>query len=242
MIGKCLLGLLTALSFQQTFAQDFRKSYTISAGGQIVIGSHMGDVKVTGYKGDSVEILAYKRGPDRDFIQIADNSFGHRIELYSRHLQVGRGNASVDFEVRVPNSVEYNFSRLSSFGGKVEVSGVIGRLRAESVRGDVEVRNVTGMVSASSVSGNVRVDIERETGRSNMRFSSISGNIEVRAPADLNALIDMSSSIGLLKTSFPIEVHEFRYGPGRSARGKLGSGSQVLRISSVSGQVSLVQK
>lgn len=242
MIRKNLLGLLITFSLQQTFAEDFRKIYSIAAGGEIVIGSYMGDVRVRGYEGDSIEVLAYKKGADRDYIEIDDRSLGNRIELHTRFLKQGHGSGSADFEIRVPNSVEYNFSRLSSMAGKVEVSGVIGRIRAESVRGDVEVKDVTGLVSASSVSGNVRVEIDRVSGRSNMRFSSISGNIDVRAPANLNALIEMSSASGLLKTDFPIEIHELRYGPGRSARGRLGSGSQVLRISSVSGQVSLIQK
>jgi len=239
---KSVIGLAIAFSLQLAVAQDFRKSYAIPAGGHIVIWNYQGDLKVTGYKGDSVEIVAYKKGPDRDLVEISDNSFGNRIDVYPRYQRFGYGNASVDFEVRVPESVEYNFGRLSSFSGNVEVSNIIGRLRAESVRGNVDVKDVRGLVSASSVSGNVDVDIDQVSGLGNMRFSSISGNIRVRAPSNLDALIDMSSASGLLRTDFPIEVQELRYGPGRSARGRLGSGRQILRISSVSGQVSLIQK
>jgi hypothetical protein len=242
MMRKCMAGLAVALSFQLAFAQDFRKTYAISAGGQIVIGNRLGDIKVTGYEGKSVEIVARKKGPNRDLIEINDSSFGNRIEIHARYPRYGHGNASVDIEVRVPESVAYNFSRIWAFSGKVEVSNVIGQLRAESVQGNVKLKNVTGLVSASSVSGNVSVDLDRISGRSHMRFSSISGNIDVRAPAGLNALIDMSSKSGLLRTDFPVEVQELRYGPGRSARGRLGSGGQVLRITSVSGQVSLLQK
>ena len=242
MMRKSMVGLAIALSFQLTSAQDFRRSYTVSAGGQIVIGNYLGDIKVTGYKGKKIEVIAHKKGPDSNLIEIADNSSGDRIEIYPRFMQSGHGNAGVDFEIRVPKFIEYNFSRLSSFSGKVEISDVVGRLRADSVRGDVEVSDVRGLVSASSVSGNVSVDIDQVSGPGNMRFSSISGNIDVRAPADLDALIDMSSVSGLLRTDFPIEIRERRYGPGRSARGRLGSGKQILRITSVSGQVSLTHK
>ncbi len=242
MMRKSLAGLAIVFSIQLAFAQDFRKSYSISAGGQIMIANHLGDIKVTGYKGSSIEVVARKKGPDRDLIEIEDRSFGDRIDIHPGFLKPGQENCSVDFEVRVPKSIEYNFSRLWSFNGKVEVSNVTGRLRAESVRGDVKVKGVSGLVSASSLSGNVSVDIDQGSSRSNMRFSSISGNIDVRAPGNLDALIDMSSVSGLLRTDFPIEVQELRYGPGRSARGRLGSGTQILRISSVSGQVSLIRK
>ena len=240
MMRKCMVGVAIVFSLQMTFAQDFRKSYNVSAGGQIVIWNYQGDIKVEGYEGDSIEIVANKKGPDRDLIEIIDSSYEERIDVHPRYLKFGHGNAMVDFEVRVPQSVEYNFSRLSSLGGKVQVSNVIGRLRAMSMRGNVEVKDVKGLVSASSHSGNVRVEIDKDSDRSNMRFASISGNIEVRAPSSFGAFVDMSSISGLLKTDFPIEIQEMRYGPGRSARGKVGEGKQFLHLRSVQGQVSLL--
>lgn len=197
---------------------------------------------MTGYNGNDIEVKAYKRGRDRDLIEINDRSLGNRIDLHARYPQMRGGDASVDFEVQVPSTAEYEFSRLSSVSGNVRVSNVSGRLRAESVSGNVEVSGVNGLVSASSVSGNVTVDISKNQDGGNMRFSSISGNVSVRAPADLDAAIEMSSLSGSLKTDFPIEIQERRYGPGRSAHGTLSSARQSLRITSVSGNVSLIRK
>jgi hypothetical protein len=221
---------------------DFQKKYTLPPGGLIIIENVVGDIVVKGYKGDEIEAQASKKGADRDLIEILDTSIGNRIEIRIRPTQFQRMDATVDFEIRVPNSIEYNFARLSSFGGNVEVSNVIGQLRAESVRGNVELSDVKGLVSASSFSGNVRMDIGKSQGRNNMRFSSVSGNIYISAPSDLDALVDMSSSSGVLKTDFPLEIQESRYGPGRSARGRLGTGKQILRVRSVTGRVSLNQK
>jgi hypothetical protein len=233
-----------ALSVQLSAAQDFHKNYPLSAGGQIIIGNNLGNIKVTGYKGDSIEVLASRRGSEHegDAVEIADNSSGDRIELFPKHGDDQSRWAVVDFEVRVPSAMPFNFSRLSSFAGNVEVSNVNGRIRAESVKGNVEVKDVTGLVSASSVSGEVFAEIGQARGRNNMRFWSISGNIKVLAPPQLDALIDMSSSTGALRTDFPIEIQERRYGPGRMARGRLGLGSQILHITSVSGSVNLLQK
>ena len=242
MVRTSLVSTALAFSLQLGMAQDFQKSYVLPPGGQILIGNILGDIKVEGYKGDAIEIVARKKGPDQDQVEIRDRSFRDRIDLQSVYPYPGIGTASVDFEVRVPTSIPYNFSRISSFSGKVEVSNVIGRLRAESVRGDVEIKGVSGLVSASSHSGNVRVEVDQAQGRNNMKFSSISGDVSVRAPAGLDALVDMSSISGLLKTDFPIEIQERRYGPGRSARGRLGAGTQMLFMTSVSGIVSLNQK
>jgi len=241
MMRTSLVSIALAFSLQLAMAQDFRKSYVLPPGGQILIGNVLGDVRVEGYKGSSIEIVAVKKGPDRDLVEIRDRSFGDRIDVHSVFPKFDMGKTSVEIAVRVPDSVAYNFNRISSFNGNVEISNVIGRLRAESVRGNVVLKGVSGLVSASSHSGNVRVEIHEAQGRNNMRFSSISGDVDVQAPAGLDALIDMSSNIGLLKTDFPIEIQERRYGPGRSARGRLGSGKQIIFMTSVSGIVSLHQ-
>ncbi len=234
--------LLLAFGVPSAAAQDFHRSYSLPPGGQIAVGNVLGDVRITGYKGKSVEIVAYKKGPERDQIEIHDRSFGNRIDLHPVYPPFHTNSTVVDFEIQVPDSVPYNFSRISTFRGNVEVSHAAGGLRAESVRGNVRIRDVCCMVSASTMSGDILVEIDRVRQRGNMRFSSISGNIEIRAAADLDALIDMASSSGTLKTDFPIEIQESRYGPGRSARGRLGEGRLILFMRSVHGTVRLSRK
>jgi len=220
-------------------AEDFHKSYPLGAHGHILIRNVSGDVKVSSYAGETVVVDAYKVGRDRDLLRIEDQSNADSISLRVTYPERSNCDASVNFEVRVPQGVEYNFDRLASVSGNVLIASVRGRLKAESVSGNVVVKDVSGMVNASSVSGNVDVEISRLEGTGEMKFSSVSGNVGVKAPSNLDADIDMSTVSGSLKTDFQIEVQERRYGPGRSARGRLGSGSSNLRITSVSGRVSL---
>ena len=49
----------------------------------------------------------------------------------------------------------------------------------------------------------------------------------------------MSTVSGSIETNLPIEVKRDGYGSGSRARGQLGGGSRVLKISSASGDVSL---
>ncbi len=230
------VGLLAGVA---CLGQDFNKTYAIGTGGHIRIGNISGDVKVSGYNGDSIVVAGFREGKDRDLVKIEDQSSGDRVDIRVKYPDNCNCDASVNFEVRVPQTVEYNFDRISSVSGNVDMRGVTGRVRAESVSGDVEVVDVTGIVSASSVSGDVNVSINRLVGPGDMKFSSVSGNVSVKAPASLDADVEMSSVSGSLKTDFPIEVQEPRYGPGRSARGRLGSGACSLRVTTVSGRVSL---
>ena len=235
-----VVSAIISLAFAATAsAQDFEKSYRVGAGGQVRVSNISGDVVVTGYDGDAIVVRGIKKGRDSDRIEIEDKSGEGRVDVGVRYPKECNCDASVRFEVRVPRSVNYNFDSFSSVSGDVEVSGVTGRLRASAVSGDVRVKNVSGSANVSSVSGDVEVEVDRLDGSDDMKFASVSGDVVVKMPSNLDADVDISSMSGSIKTDFPIEVREERHGPRTYARGRLGSGSRRLNMSSVSGDLTL---
>ena len=246
----CLLLSLTAA------AQDFRKSYEVGAGGSVNIRNVSGDVIVAGYEGETILVLGFKEGRDRDRVSIEDNSTGNSVDVRARYPEHCDCNASIRFEVKVPRG-NYKFDQISSVSGDVEVTGVNGDLRAKSVSGNVTVKGITGAVNATAVSGNVHVgenngvvsgkstsgnvevEILQLTGAGDMEFASVSGNVRVKLPANLDADVRMSTLSGGLKTDFPLQIEEPERGPGRRATGRVGGGSRNLKLSSTSGNVSL---
>jgi hypothetical protein len=265
-------------------AQDFQHSYTISSpNGQISIDTVSGNIKIQVYKGDKIEILAYKKGSDANAIEIQDRSSGDAIWLEARPrlsqsdpskipqakfppggFDAGRfpqakfppggfgpgdhpgrfdiGNNSVDFEIHVPKSNSYNFRWLHTYNGNVEISNVSGQFNAGSSRGNVDVKDVRGIIRCGTSNGSVQVELGTHKDANNMRFSSMSGDVVVKAPGNLDAEVFMSSDVGRVKTDYPIQVQDMRYGPRRFAQGKLGSGRQKLTIESRWGSVSLLKK
>ena len=220
-------------------AQDFQKSYQVGAGGEVRIGTVSGDVIVEGYDGSAIVVTGTKRGRDLDMVSIEDRSTAGNVDVSVRYPKNCNCDVSVNFEVKVPRGVAFNFDRISSVSGNVEIRSVTGKIHASAVSGDVSVRNVAGSVSASSVSGSVDVEIDRLEGTDSMKFSSVSGDVDVRLPSSLGADISMSSFSGSVKSDFPIEIKQERYGSRNSAHGKVGDGSRSLRMSSVSGSLSL---
>lgn len=239
--------------------QDFNRSYRLPADGQISVRNVSGDVEVTGHDGDQVTVVGYKEGRDREVVQVEDLSSGGHVDIRAKYPRdCNNCEASIRFEVRVPRSTRFTFSPISSASGNIKVTGVTGSLKVNTASGDVfisgvagevnastasgemSVREVAGTVSASTASGNVDVEIARLEGAENMKFSSASGDVNVRMPSSLDAEVSMSTASGQIKTNFPLEVKESRYGSGSKAEGRLGSGARILRISTASGNVSLM--
>lgn len=253
-IFSALACLLLSLNVA---AQDFRKSYEVGQGASISVRNVSGDVTVTGYEGATVLVLGFKEGRDRDLVWVEDNSAGNKVDVRARYPENCDCNASIRFEVKVPRA-NYKFDPISSVSGDVEVTGVSGDLRAKSTSGAVTVRGVTGAVNASSTSGNVHVgeingtvsgkstsgnvevEIAQLSGAGDMEFVSTSGDVRVKMPANLDADVRLSTTSGGLKTDFPLTIEEPERGPGRRAAGRVGGGSRNLRLSSTSGNVSLL--
>lgn len=254
---SAVAALLLVASAPEVFAQDYQKSYRLNAGDTVSVKNVSGDVNITGHEGNSVTVSAFKEGRDRDQVEVVDESGAGRVSLSVKYPRECNCDASVRFELRVPRGVRLNFDRVSTASGNIRLKGatgdvkvstasgdvtvedVAGEINASTASGNVSVRNVAGTVSASSASGDVRADIARLEGTGDMKFSTASGDVDVRLPSNLDADVHLSTVSGTLKTNFPLEVKEREHGPGSSARGQLGGGTRRLRISSASGDVSL---
>lgn len=247
------------LVFSSGKAQEFQKSYKLTAGGSISVKNVSGDIHISGYDGDAVVVNGYKEGRDRDVVEVEDNSGGNRVEVGVQYPSPCNCDASVRFEIRVPRAMTLELDRISTASGDIEVTdvrgntsvstasgdvlvrNVSGRINASTASGEMRVENVVGEVSAQSASGDVEVEIARLEGTGDMKFSSASGDVRVKLPADVDAEVSLTTATGDVQTDFPIEVKERRYGPGSEARGRLGSGSRSIRISTASGDVSLTK-
>ena len=254
--GSTVVLVMVAVAGQ---AQDFTRSFQMGAGATVSVRTVSGNVKVTGYAGDAIVVVGRKDGRDGELVQIQDRSTASKVDISVNYPDNCNCDTNVHFEVQVPRSIRYQFDSFASVSGNVQVANVTGDLRAKSVSGEVTVKDASGKVDASSTSGNVfvedaagsvsakstsgevRVDITRLEGTDRMDFTSVSGSVSVRLPSNLDADVEMSVMSGDLKTDFALQIEDRSGGPGRRARGQVGNGSRKLRLSSVSGNVSLLK-
>jgi hypothetical protein len=238
-------------------AQDFHKQYSAGSGSSIVIHNVSGDVIVKGYDGAQITVDGFKTGTDRNVVSVEDSSQGDRVELRASYPRNCQCDASIKFEIQVPRSVSYTIGPLSTASGDIKIADVTGRVSVHSASGDITVQRVAGPVTASTASGDVEVDqaigpISARSSSGNvtakldtldqsgeMVFTTASGDVLVQVPASLSADVEIHTISGSLNTDFPLQITAPRYGSSRSARGKVGDGSHMMRISSASGNVTL---
>ncbi len=239
------------------FGQDFEKNYNLPAGSKISVDSVSGDITVTGYAGSSIHVKAIKEGYDKDKVQVVDNSTSNRLELKAEYPHSCNCEASIRFILEVPSGTEYLFDTLSTASGDIAVSGVKGTVSLRSASGDLSARQISGKldvntasgdvkldriigsVVAKSVSGDVEVDLEQLQGSDPLSFKSVSGDVVIAAPANLDAEIEMKTLSGDMTTDFPLTIESAQFGSQKGATGRIGQGTHKIEVKTVSGDVRL---
>ncbi|HUF27828.1 MAG TPA: DUF4097 family beta strand repeat-containing protein [Gemmatimonadaceae bacterium] len=127
----------------------------------------------------------------------------------------------------------------SSGSGTVTVDAARGPVQASSGSGSVHVTTASGPVVASTGSGNIDVSMAALPGAEDMRFSTGSGSITLRLPADFSANIEASTGSGGIESDFPLQV------VGRmsrhNVRAAIGGGGRSLRMSTGSGNIRILR-
>ncbi|GAB2936516.1 DUF4097 domain-containing protein [Nonomuraea fastidiosa] len=149
-------------------------------------------------------------------------------------------------------------TNVKSVSGDIVLDGVSGEVLANTVSGAVESRAMEGDLSfisvsgdltvakgtprrlkASTVSGRITADLMlRPTGH--VTLNSVSGDILVRLPKNVEADVSVKSTSGRLVSTF--EELSTKSAPGsKSMSGRLGGGMASLSAITVNGEVALLK-
>jgi DUF4097 and DUF4098 domain-containing protein YvlB len=250
-----LLSVLASAATAQTRG-DFRWDKALPAGNEVSIHNINGNITVLPSTNGRVEVVGVKRGSgnfDRikaDVQQtsrgiavcvlIDDNSYCDDRGMHSsdRNDRSNRdwNDVRIDLEISVPANLTVSANSVS---GNIAMTGATGDVRANTVSGDVKLDRLrASSVNANSVSGDVEVSIQEFTGRGDLTFQSVSGDITLDLPRQLDADLSMSTVSGGINSDFAMTLGDGRT-DRRNVRARIGNGGRRLDFSTVSGSVKL---
>lgn len=245
------LALPTLAAAQQG---DFRWDRAIAAGKEVSVHNISGNIKITTSTSGKVEVVGIKRGDrqyfDRIKADVQETSAGVLIcVVYEDGYCDERGShndsrnrrgwrdgydVSMSLEVAVPTNLLVSASNVS---GDVFVTGAHGNVEASSVSGDVRLEKLhADGVRATSVSGNVDIQVDEFTGKGDLVFHSVSGDITLDAPKAFDADIAMSTVSGEINSDFPLTLNGGRM-RRRNVEARIGNGGRRFDVSTVSGDL-----
>ena len=181
---------------------EWRRTYTLPAGGRLEIENINGAIEVYPSTGREIEVRATREvrshsdDAARDILAklgMDEEVSPDRVKVTSRtQYQEPMGPlgsrwraAMVRYRVAIPPGLTASFTTRS---GSVTLDSVTGTLSAESTNGGITGNDVSGAVKATVVNGAVQMEMVRVDG--NIELKTVNGAIRLELPVDTDARLD----------------------------------------------------
>jgi Toastrack DUF4097 len=259
-VRKLILVLVFSLPFLtlSAFAEEWSKSYTVSAKPSLRVDTNDAAVEISRGSGNTISarVTTSNYPIGNNGLRITEHQDGDKVEL-SVHIpnqsgfHIGWQNRRVRIEVQVPAETALD---LHSGDGHISVDGTTGSARIDTGDGAIEVHNISGSLRARTSDGHItadgvfneiylhsgdgHVDLTAHQGSKMDRAWLIhtgDGRVSVTLPADFAAELYAHTGDGHITMDFPVTVSG-SMDRGRM-RGKLNGGGELLEISTGDGSI-----
>lgn len=216
--------------------EEFHKTVPLNASGRVALENINGNVEISGWDKNEVQIDALKSARDQqrlDEAKIEVEGSGDAVRIRTRYPegQTNDNPASVHYTLHVPAGAQLD--KISLVNGSLEVSQVKGEFDASLVNGKLKAHDLAGRARVSTVNGSSEVQYSTLSNVSEVKISAVNGSINLMLPPSPNADVSASTISGNIKTDFPIQVESGFV--GHRLKGTLGSGGTRIDLSNVNG-------
>ena len=266
--SKILLTLLISISFtfsacgsMHTYIDDDlqlikEKSFDISEGKSLIVDVPGGDVKITYWNKESVEIKIFGNEKAFDKMDFDISGDQETVELIGKKrssVSSWFSNIKVDVEIKAP--AKFNLD-INTSGGDIKCGGIDGMIILNTSGGDIWTDKCSGNINVSTSGGDVFLfckdaaiqaetsggDIELEYSGENMGIdlSTSGGDIDIKLPSDLRASLDLSTSGGDVSCSLSLSNISKSY--DTSLEGELNGGGNMVVAHTSGGDIDVKEK
>jgi DUF4097 and DUF4098 domain-containing protein YvlB len=237
LLGSLLALLLAAPSYGQV-TQDFHRTVSLSANGRVSLDNVNGNVEITGWDRNEVQIDAVKTARDQqklDEARIDVNASSDSVEIKTHYPEGHTNNnpASVRYQLHVPKNARLD--RINLVNGSLTVQKVGGEVSANLTNGKLRVDDLAGRAELSTVNGGIEATYASLSNVREIKLKSVNGAIELGLPNSPNAEVKASTVSGGIRSDFPLQVQGGYV--GKNLNGTLGSGGTQIEVSNVNGSI-----
>jgi DUF4097 and DUF4098 domain-containing protein YvlB len=241
-LGSISLAALMTFALSVTasaqYTEEFHRTVPLSSNGRVSLENVNGNVTITGWDRNEVQIDAVKKANEQQKlaearIEVDASSDFVRIKTKYPDHRTNNNPATVTYQLHVPGAARLD--NIDLVNGSLDISGVSGDLKTSLVNGKANIEDLSGSADISTVNGTINVAFRSLDSAKDIRLKSVNGAISLGLPPSPNADLTVSTVNGGITTDFPLQVQgKFM---GRHIDGKLGSGGTRIAISNVNGSV-----
>ena len=248
-----LVPFLAVPAAAATKSEKVERLFSVPSGTSLAVSNVNGSITVTSWDRPQIRLVAEKRvragseSSAEEGLKALKIEIDHRssvLSIRTRHPRSNNGfidwlagnnvDASVKYELIVPRNLN---ASLETVNGRVEVTGVSGKLEVETVNGKINITGSGGSVEASTVNGGISAELLNVT-PSEMSLSTVNGGVELSLPSAIRADLDIRTVNGGISSDLPLTSMT---SGKRQLSGRLNGGGPPLEIRTTNGGVRIRQ-
>ena len=227
---------------------QWHKTYQLAANGRLEINNVNGKIEVEPSTGNSVDVSAVKKArgasaesarASLDRATIVENVSSGEIKIETKvekstGVVFNSGNVTVEYHVKVPAGAEVKFTNVN---GNISITGLQGRINAETTNGGVTTRDVSGQLDASTTNGGLDIDMSRVP-EGGVKLEFTNGGLKMRVPRDAKATISASIANGGINSN-DLQIEATGDNSRRRLEGRMNGGGGRIQIEGTNGGITL---
>lgn len=165
--------LVFGLAVQSVAAQDFSRTFSVSAGDELDLNIETGgEIIILGWDRSEVSVEVDIDGRDERDVIVDIDEFSGGVEVHTEY-DSRRSRADVTVRVRVPHRFDID---INTTGGDITIEGVEGSIEGETMGGDLMLTGLKGRLRMSTMGG----DVELQDSEVDGSVSTMGGDVEIR--------------------------------------------------------------
>jgi DUF4097 and DUF4098 domain-containing protein YvlB len=235
-----VLIFISSSLFAATEERTIHQTFALNASGRIDVSNVNGDITITGWDKNQVDMKATKRGPaeNLDLVEIVTNSTPQRFSAETKYPRFKNNtDVSVRYEFMVPKSAILD--EINNVNGEISITGVENEIRISTVNGAAEVQGTKSSLSAETVNGRIEVAWIDFPRNGNVDMQTVNGSLKLRLPGNANADVHAASLNGSIESEFPMTV-QGRF-ISKKLTGKIGAGGTSIDLNTVNGSINILK-
>ena len=248
------------LTSEAEHQEDFQKVLPLSSQGTFNLKNVNGEVKVSTWKENKVEIKALKQtnkaAENLQKVKIEVTATADSVSVdtvYPKHENTG---VRVDYDIKVPEGV--NLGEISSVNGSVGITGPFGRvsasttngrvhlenasgnLKLETTNGDVNATNVSGPIDAHTTNGSITIELTKIEAAVSAETTNGGITLRLSGTQEINAALEAETVNGSISFDFPVTLQSLEKSR-HHLRGQIGQGGPQISLETVNGSIRLTR-
>jgi len=232
------------------------KSFTISKGNKLLVDLSSGDVKVTYWDKEEVNVKIFCNENAKGKMSFSMEKTDEMVKVTGKRkssFSSWFSNMNVEVEIKVP--AQFNLD-ISTAGGDIKCGGITGKAELNSSGGDIWADKFSGIINVSTSGGNIflfcrdaqidaetsggDVTLEYEGENKGIELSTSGGDIEVKVPKEFTASMELSTSGGDVSCS--LNMSNVKKSSGSRLVGDLNGGGQKLSAHTSGGDITVSER